>query len=48
MNTILHKLKIAVIFWLYHRKGKTIFLVYTLLCDDLTFNYLELVLMNCI
>ena len=44
MNTIFcTNLKIAVIFWLYYRNGKTI-LVYTLLCDDLTFNYLELVL----
>ena len=38
MNTILHKLKIAVIFGYTYRKGKTIWYI-LLLCDDLTFNY---------
>ena len=43
MNTILHKLKIAVILAILIEKVK-LFLVYALLCDDLTLIYLELVL----
>jgi len=40
MNTIFcTNLKIAVIFWLYYRNGKTIWYI---LCDDLTLIYLEL------
>lgn len=42
MNTILHKLiEDCCYIFLAIENGKTI-LVYTLLCDDLTFNYLEL------
>ena len=48
MNTILHKLKIfAVILDILIEKVK-LFWYMLCFCDDLTFNYLELVLMNCI
>ena len=46
MNTIA-QIEDCCYIWLYYRKGKTIFLVYTLLCDDLTLITWNLYLMNC-